>query len=233
MANYVCLLKEEMIGNLTDKQKQAVGVLDRNIARMTEMVRHYLNLSRIEEGLLDPTYTQVNVLNDVLTPLIESSEQEIQRRHMMVSNTVSPGHVVYADVNMTREVFENLLSNAIKYGREGGRIAVSAAEEGAFIRFIIRNEGEGIPRERLGRLFRKFSRIEELQAASQQKGTGLGLFITRKIIEAHGGNIEADSEPGSWTEFRFTIPRYCDDNVDSGTSKKGPREGEMRKGEED
>jgi signal transduction histidine kinase len=224
MATHVCLLKEEMIGDLTDKQKKAAAVLDRNLARMKEMVRHYLDLSRIEEGLLKPTCTRVSVLNDVLGPLIESSEPEIQERRMMLTNTVSPGHVVHADINMIREVFENLLNNATKYGRQGGRITLSAAEEGTFVRFTVRNEGEGIPRERLGGLFQKFSRIEELQDASQQKGTGLGLFITRKIIEAHGGNIEADSEPGSWAEFQFTIPRYCDENIDSARSERDPRE---------
>lgn len=231
MTNYVYLLKKEMIGNLNEKQKKAVGIFDRNISRMTEMIRHYLNLSRIEEGLLNPIRTQVNVLNDVLTPLIESSEEEIRQRHMRISNTVSPTHVVYADVNMIREVFENLMSNAIKYSREGGQIAVSAAEEDTLIRFAVRNEGEGIPRERWGGIFEKFSRIEELHTASKQKGTGLGLFITRTIVEAHGGSIEVDSEPGNWAEFRFTIPRYCDSIVDSAATEK--TESEVNIGKED
>lgn len=215
MINYVYLLKNELIGSLTEKQKKAVDVFDRNTSRMTEMVRHYLNLSRIEEGLLSPARTQVNVLDDVLIPLIDSSEEAMRRRHMTMSNTVSQDQVVYADRNMLTEVFENLLSNAIKYGREGGQLAISATEEDTFIRFAVRNEGDGIPRERWAGLFKKFSRIEELHAARRQKGTGLGLFITRTIVEAHGGSIEVDSEPGSWVEFRFTICRYCDRGIDS------------------
>jgi two-component system OmpR family sensor kinase len=70
----------------------------------------------------------------------------------------------------------------------------------------VRNEGEGIPAERRSELFQKFSRIELGEPKKSSRGTGLGLFISKKIVESHGGAISADSEPGRWTEFRCTLP---------------------------
>ena len=82
---------------------------------------------------------------------------------------------------------------------------LSPAQNG-MVEFRVRNEGEGIPADKLGLLFRKFSRLETSRGIRRQKGTGLGLFITRNIVEAHGGTIEAESVPDQWTAFRFTLP---------------------------
>ena len=115
------------------------------------------------------------------------------------------GLVVQADSNMLNEVFENLLGNAVKYGSEGAAIRLTAkAEDGAY-RFAVRNDGPGFTEEQKARLFGKFSRLSG-DLRGHGRGTGLGLFITRKIVEAHGGTIEAESKPGEWAEFRFTIP---------------------------
>jgi signal transduction histidine kinase len=171
------------------------------------MVRHYLNLSRIERGTLEPVRTRVAVREEVLAPALESLQAETEARQMRVENEVDATVAADADINMTREIFENLLGNAVKYGRDGGRMAVKAAVEGDRIRFSVWNEGEGIPRGKEQELFRKFHRGAGTASAQKAKGTGLGLFITKAIIEAHGGRIEARSEPGQWAEFVFTLPR--------------------------
>jgi hypothetical protein len=171
------------------------------------MVRHYLNLARIENGELTPLRAGVRVRADILDPLVESMATALQARHMAVRNDIAPDLVVQADPNMLNEVFENLLSNAVKYGREGGGIRVTGSSGSAGANFAVRNEGQGFTAEQKSRLFEKFSRLNGA-AAPHARGTGLGLFITRKIVEAHGGRIEADSAPGQWAEFRFTIPHH-------------------------
>ena len=218
MKNYIYLMKKELIGPLTEKQAKAVSVFDANIARMNEMVRHYLNLSRIEKGEMKPARTRVQVVQDVLDPLLLSHEPEFERRRVRVANSIPDDLALSADLNMTREVFENLVGNAVKYGREGGEIALTCEREGDMVLFRVRNEGEGIPPERLPALFKKFSRIEDLHASGKQKGTGLGLFITRTIVEAHGGRIEADSEAGAWAEFTFTMPYGGDAQAHTGNA---------------
>jgi len=215
MMNYAYLLRNNKLGPLTDKQRKAVETIERNMQLLVEMVRHYLNLSRIENQELAPVPSRVAVVEDVVEPLLEAHQADIEREQMTVENEIDRSVLVYADVNMTREVFENLLSNAIKYGRTGGRIRLWSRDEGDFVRFGVWNEGEGIPPDKIPQLFQKFVRLEGQKAAHRQKGTGLGLFITKHIIEAHGGTIEVESIPHEWVEFRFTLPKYREQSEDS------------------
>ncbi len=206
--NYVFLLRQHKIGPLTEAQEKAVRNIETNSGRILEMVRHYLNLSRIETGELHPVPTRVAVLDDVVKPLIETFESDLASRRIRLENAIEPGVLLHADLNMAREVFENLISNGIKYGREGGLLRLACAGSDGFVEFAVRNEGAGIPADKLETIFGKFTRIEDDQAIRRQKGTGLGLFITRHIVEAHGGRITAASRLGEWAEFRFTLPRF-------------------------
>lgn len=79
--------------------------------------------------------------------------------------------------------------------------------------FAVRNEGNGVPPERIPLLFEKFARVESDPAIRREKGTGLGLFITKHIIEAHGGKIEVESKPSEWIEFRFRLPRFQEEQA--------------------
>ncbi len=211
MTNYVYLLQEGTLGPLTEKQEKAVDCFDRGCRRLIEMVRHYLNLSRIENGELSPNREQVVVWDDVLDPLVASIQASLQAKGMQVDIQVPRDIAIDADSNMAHEVFENLLSNAIKYGRDGGNICISSKADGAFVAFSVRNDGEGIPEGKLGDLFKKFSRLSNGDKSSRVKGTGLGLFITKQIVEAHGGRIGVSSQEGEWAEFTFTLPRYKDE----------------------
>jgi two-component system NtrC family sensor kinase len=204
MMNYVYLLKGSLIGPVNEKQQKAVTVLEANLKRLVEMVRHYLNLSRIENGELQPMPAKVALQEDVLQPLLLALEPDAEARHMQLQNLLPPV-AIHGDASMLREVFENLVSNAIKYGREGGIITLGAKRFDRFMEFAVRNTGEGIPADRLDKVFQKFSRLTT-GAQSRQKGTGLGLFITKAIVEAHGGRIEVENHPGEWIEFRFTLP---------------------------
>jgi len=226
MLNYVYLLRERKLGPLTEKQDKAVQVLDRNMGRLVEMIRHYLNLSRIENNNFSILPTRVAVPSEILTPLLDAMQPDLSVHRMRVENTLGPDVVVRTDLNLTRELFENLISNALKYGRDGGTITLRAERVNAFVRFVVRNEGEGIPPDKMDALFRKFSRLSD-GMPSREKGTGLGLFIARHIVEAHGGTIEARSEPGQWAEMVFTLPSY---DVATSTSTSSEPTSENRTG---
>lgn len=204
MLNYTYLLRGSFIGPVNEKQQKAVTVIESNIKRLVEMVRHYLNLSRIENGNLQPDIRPFNLNEDVLQPLFMTMEPDIESHGMHLDNQIGP-MTIRGDTNMIREVFENLVSNAIKYGRKGGVITLTSTPLDRFVQFVVRDDGEGIPPDKIGALFAKFSRLDT-QATHRQKGTGLGLFITRTIVEAHGGHIEVESVQNQWTEFRFTLP---------------------------
>ena len=215
MLNYAYILQSGAGGDLTEKQAKAVRVIDSNLRRLAEMIRHYLNLSRIERGELRPTPTRVPVLEEVLQPLIDSFEPQTTEHDMRIVTDFSEEVVLNADMNMTREIFENLISNAIKYGRDGGTIRWTANREDGFYRFAVRNEGEGIRPENIDGLFGKFKRLKDA-SADTRRGTGLGLFLCKNIVEAHGGRIEVQSSYGEWAEFRFTLPAFTEV-----TTKKG------------
>jgi signal transduction histidine kinase len=205
--NYVYLLRQEKIGPMTEKQAKAAKNIETNSKRIVEMVRHYLNLSRIETGELQPVMTTIHVLDDLLQPLLESLEGDVEACGMSVKNDIDTSVVIHADANMAREAFENLVSNAVKYGRNGTEIQISADADEDFVTFRVANEGEGIRADQIEHLFDKFSRLEGEDAVRWQKGTGLGLFITKHIVEAHGGIIKVESTPGEWTVFTFSLPR--------------------------
>ncbi len=103
------------------------------------------------------------------------------------------------------QAMDNLLSNAIKYGRPGAPIVVDVASSGQEVSVAVTNEGEGIAPEDLRRLFQRFERTDRAKH-SAVKGVGLGLHITRGLVEAHGGHLEVESTPGGTTTFRFTLP---------------------------
>ena len=208
--NYAYLLKEQKLGAITEKQHRALMAIDAGSQRLAEMVRHYLNLSRIENGELQPVKSRFSVLDDVLAPVLEGVGADDKARHVKIVNNIGHDVILNADVNMVREVFENLIDNAIKYGRTDGSLELTARTIDGFVEFGVRNEGDGIAQDKMGELFQKFSRLERRDADHATRGTGLGLFIAKNIVEAHGGRISAVSQPGQWTAFVFTLPRFID-----------------------
>ena len=218
--NYAYLLGEQRIGDLNEKQLGAMRNIDRNTKRITEMVRHYLNLSRIENKELRPTPTKIDPVSTVINEILESFAPACKDKRLKVTNNVGTDCAIFADYNMTLEVFENIISNAVKYSDEGGEISVEGIADGNMVDFRIRNTGKGIAPENLKTVFNKFSRVNG-EATRKCKGTGLGLFIAQHIVISHGGTINVDSKEGEWTEFRFTLPQFHEvknnDNINSRT----------------
>jgi signal transduction histidine kinase len=131
---------------------------------------------------------------------------------------------VLADPTRVGHVFANLLNNALKYTRPGGHVRVSAAVEAAegAVEFAVSDDGEGIPRPYVGRVFEKFFRAPGQPGDS---GTGLGLAIVKDIVEAHGGRVSAESDVGRGTTFRFTLPLAAENRTPQGgdaATSRGP-----------
>ena len=107
-------------------------------------------------------------------------------------------------------------------------IRVTAEPVNGFVEFAVWNEGDGFPPDKVNDLFQKFVRLHDQENVSKQKGTGLGLFISKHIVEAHGGRIEASSEHGEWAAFTFTLPRwdavYPNGRAPSGAAASEPAE---------
>jgi len=198
-------VKDGYLGDLTPAQKKSLESVAKSLDYFQDMVRNYLELSRLEKGELEVRKRQVTLQTDVVEPALDSLGREIQERHMTVDNRLPADLVLNADGNLMRIVYDNLLSNALKYGREGGTISLEAVAADDLVTLSVRNDGEGIPPEKKSMLFRRFSRLDTPQYAGK-KGTGLGLFICKEIVEKHGGQIWVDSKIGEWVKFSFTLP---------------------------
>ena len=197
-------VKEGYLGETTSAQRRSLESVARSLDYFDDMIKNYLDLSRLEKGEFQVNKRRVS-LRDVVAPVLEGLERGLQERQMVVDNRIREDTVVTADGNLLTIVYDNLLSNAIKYGRQGGSILLDAKNDSAEVMLVIQNEGEGIPPEMMGLLFGKFSRLDG-PACAGKRGTGLGLYICKEIVEKHGGRIWADSRMGEWAKFSLTLP---------------------------
>ncbi|MCX6032483.1 MAG: HAMP domain-containing sensor histidine kinase, partial [Chloroflexi bacterium] len=198
-------VKDGYLGDLNPAQQRSLESVATSLDYFGEMIRNYLDLSRLEKGELRINKTRINLKTGIIAPVMEGLARGIQERGMVVEDLIPPTLELRADRDLLRVVYDNLLSNAAKYGREGGRITMDARRQNGDIRLSVTNEGAGIPAAKMAMLFRKFGRLDMPEYAGK-KGTGLGLYICREIIEKHGGRMWAESEEGRSATFIFTLP---------------------------
>ena len=213
MAIHMCT--EEAVGPLTAKQADLLFAAREDCERLQVIVDDLLNLSRLESGRIDLRKRRVEV-QALVDQAVDVHRSVAESQRLTLRAEVYPGlPEVFADPDRLQLVFANLLANAIRYSPARGEIVVralpepeasgaspEAGGEHALIRFEIRDQGPGIPPEHQEALFEKFFRVP----GSPEGGAGLGLFIARGIVQAHGGSIGVDSEPGQGATFWFCRP---------------------------
>jgi two-component system sensor histidine kinase KdpD len=172
-------------------------------AKLELIVEHLLDLGRIESGRLRLDRQPAD-LGLLIGNTIKSMEA-LSTRHRLVSDLPAGSLVASVDAKRVEQVLRNLLDNAIKYSPEGGTVAVQAYPGNAQILVAVSDEGIGIPAEEWDRIFERFHRVEN-EVTRRMRGAGLGLAVCRGIIEAHGGRIWAESQPGAGSTFCFTLP---------------------------
>ena len=204
-------VKNGYLGELNNPQKRELEAVARSLDYFNDMINNYLDLSRLEKGELEVKKRSITLHSELVINVLERLERELNERKVVVENRIPNDMGLNADGDLLRIVYENLLSNAIKYGRQGGRIVLDAHEGENETIMSVYNDGEGVPKEKMPMLFKKFSRIDAPKYAGK-KGTGLGLFICKEIIDKHGGTIWAESEEGKWAKISFTLPKLEKEN---------------------
>jgi signal transduction histidine kinase len=174
-----------------------------NVAwRMEHLIKSMLDVATIEAG----TFSVVPVpctIEDLLRETMEMFANLATSKQVRLEQMVkTPGLAVEADHERVLQVFSNLVGNALKFTPQGGCITIAAEPQGAMVRFAVLDTGPGIAPEHLPRIFDRFWKKE----TSGTKGTGLGLFIAKGIVDAHGGRIWVESRIGQGTAFYFTLP---------------------------
>jgi signal transduction histidine kinase len=199
----VHLLLEEVAGPLTSKQIELLLSARQDADRLLAIVNDLLDMTSIEQGHLRLDLEPVAPA-DLVAEAIERFRGTAQDAGVALEPAVAFAlPPALADRERIGHVFDNLIGNAIRHTARNGTVRVTADADGHHARFAISDTGEGIPAEHLPRLFERFFRVP----GSRYQGAGLGLAISRDIVEAHGGNIAVESEPGHGTTFTFRLPR--------------------------
>lgn len=189
----------------TEKRKKFVGIIHDEAERLTRMINDLLDLSRIEAGRLEMSPGELS-LEPVFARAIDATQPLCAEKGISVFSTVEEDlPPVFADADRLHQVLTNLLANAVKFSPEGGTIRLNGTRKERFALISVADEGPGIPPNRLEQIFERFHQVRDTQK-SQPLGTGLGLTISREIVDKMGGNIRAESELGHGAVFYFTVP---------------------------
>jgi hypothetical protein len=214
-------LAEGYYGPLAEPVRERIGRMRLQAERLLGLTRDYLDLAWLDSGEMrirpEP---EVELVARVIAPAEEAVEPLWRERGMRYRRLVPEGPLVArCDPALLCSVLTNLLANGAKYGREGGALELAITRDEARLTLAVFNQGPGFPPEDQARLFRRFSRLPRPELL-RQKGTGLGLYLAWRIVEAHGGRIRAESEPGQWARFTVELPAG-----ESGVAGPGPRAG--------
>ncbi|MFI5316647.1 MAG: ATP-binding protein [Myxococcota bacterium] len=200
----VHLLTEQVAGPVSEKQADLLLAARQDCERLQATVDELLDLSRIQEGKLELHLEDVDVESLVRTA-IEAQRAGADLAGVELHCEVLPGQgTVRVDPDRIALVFANLLANAIRHSPRGTAVRVCAAADPARVRFEIADRGPGVPREYAQAIFEKYFQVPN---APPPGGAGLGLFIAREVVRAHGGEIGVDDEPGGGACFWFTVAR--------------------------
>lgn len=175
--------------------------------RLSGYISNVLNASRFDRRHLKVQLSE-RPLSEVYDSIRDDMSLRASTQNRLLSVTIPADlPTVAADLSSLSEVFSNLIDNALKYSNEGGSVAVRSYVDGDFVRTDIIDNGIGMPANVVGNLFHKFYRSH--RSRETVSGTGIGLYITKAIVESHGGTIEVKSEEGKGSLFSFTVPIYA------------------------
>lgn len=199
------LLTGGMAGEFNDKAKQLLTIAHNNTERLLMLINDILDLSKIESGKMEFKFKELDV-QAFLEQAIESNQgYATQHKATYVLQSSIKGALVLADEHRLMQVMSNLMSNAAKFAPDDGNVLISAARHHKQIRISVTDHGCGIPKELESKIFDKFTQADSSDTR-QVGGTGLGLNITKAMVEKHNGRIAFVSELGVGTTFYFDIP---------------------------
>lgn len=196
------VIRARGIDKFDESQKKLLSVMEISGQDMLRLANNLLDVSKIESGkfAISPENVPfVSLLEEVVQALKPEADRKKIRIKTKIDDSISN---VYADNDRLKQVLFNVIDNAIKYTGENGTVDISAKDDGKNIKIEVKDSGIGIKKENLIDIFDKFSK-----RAAGYKGTGLGLYIARSLIESHNGKIEADSEYGKGSVFSILLPK--------------------------
>ena len=206
----VNLIAEEVMGSINEKQRRFLQIASGELERITTLLNHLMQISRLEAGAVEIHPRLIDVhefVNGAIARVIPAAEA----KDISISAEIIPEAASFSgDPDNLQQVLLNLLGNAIKFSPQGSDILVSVKPEGSGkpprLVFSVSDSGPGIPEEEQALVFHKYYRASGVR--DHVDGVGLGLSISKYIVEAHGGEIAVQCKPGAGSTFSFTLPVF-------------------------
>ena len=216
---HLSMVVDEGIGKLDDTAKKIINNAYQGIKRISRLVSDLMNVSRIEKGTLKINLSEIDIV-EFIDAVVKDFQFEAQSSELILSFKKpcrGMPHIV-ADPDRLREVLNNLIVNAIKFTKKGGvTLGVSEKKDGTAI-VSVTDTGIGIPKENILKLFEKFYQVDS-SATREAQGTGLGLYISKMIIEKMKGRIWVESKLGKGSTFYFSLPKVGKVKIDNSNKK--------------
>lgn len=197
------ILLQGLAGELNAEQRKQLGMVKSSSEHLLSLITDIIDLSKIEAGKVDLSLESFD-LSAMVREVLSSFQIMAERKALSLSAEVPAGLMLVSDKRRTRQVLVNLVGNAVKFTEQGG-VSVAAEHRDGVIHCTVRDTGMGIKPEDQGRLFKSFSQVTTTEAPKHE-GTGLGLYLSRKLITLLGGEIGVESSFGRGSVFFFTIP---------------------------
>jgi signal transduction histidine kinase len=204
---YSKMVEKGMAGPLNAKQIEYMGYVGSSAKHLLNLVNDLLDFSKIEAGKMTLSCQPVD-LYALIDDVKAMMDGLAYKKNIMLSFQVQPDlEMIHADPARLKQILINLLNNAIKFNHSNGLVLVrlNKSEDGAWLIGEVQDTGIGIEKHKLAELFNKFHQVDN-SASRKHEGTGLGLVLTKELLELHGGEISVDSEEGIGTTFAFRLP---------------------------
>ena len=206
------LLEQEIFGELNTKQRTYVKNVLVSGRHLLQLVNDILDISKVEAGRMDLAYERTpigSIIDVVRSVIIAVASKKGIELDVDVPATLPEVHV---DPGRIKQVLYNLIANAIKFTPRGGTVRVSARAEAKHVVVLVSDTGVGIAKEDLPRLFREFEQLPQANGV-RPEGTGLGLALTRRLVELHGGKVDVESALGKGSTFSVFLPLKSPDEI--------------------
>lgn len=200
------VLQDQMFGPINDKQQEYVNNILTSGKHLLSLINDILDLSKVESGKMNLEISNFSLRETVDASMIMLREKAMKGGIELIMELTSQVDVrIEADQRKLKQILFNLLSNAVKFTPKDGTVVVSAVKDGDFIEITVADTGVGVKEEDIPKLFHAFTQLESVYT-KEFEGTGLGLALTRQLVELHGGKIWVNSMYGIGSRFSFTIP---------------------------
>lgn len=216
ISGFSYLLLKERTGPLNERQENMIRTIAQSSDFMCNLVTDLLDVTKIESGTIELKLEDTDI-KAFIERNITLHEAHIQTKSITVKSDLAQlaGCIISIDRHKLEQVLSNLLSNAIKYSFKNTQITISASHQDQQLKIQISDQGQGIPAKELDALFEPFN-ITSVRPTGGEESTGLGLTIVKRIVEAHGGQINVQSTVGQGSAFSFTLPKMIKDKRKDG-----------------